>query len=472
MRIAIFGTGRMFYNHWKYIDREQVVCLMDNSEDKIGKQIEGIEVISPKCLKASDCDMVLILSVYYDEMKRQLIENGIPEHMIYNYLYIGNMTRQPAWIYHTDGKQSFEDWCNTHQNKRALLISHQLSYTGAPIALMNMARVMRRMGISVLYAGLEDGPLKKELEINHIDYVPNWKLLDRETQKEFISGCGLVVISTACLKGLAEEYKDAGTPVIWWIHESEPGYVGIEQIDCGENVSVFCGGEYARRVFWNHCKDRDAQILQYSIPEEELFIAENERPNDDKISFGLIGTISERKAQDIFLRAVLKLPTDIRDKIEVIIIGAVAEMAYWEEQKPLLQQMKNIRIIGEIPQRELSEKYKEIDVLVCPSRDDPMPIVVTQAMMYGIPCILSKNVGQVEFIESGVNGFVFEHEEEFAEQMAWVVNHRERLYNIGRQAREIYKQNFSETIMEKRLEELWQKNANRGNGHAGCSNWE
>lgn len=109
-------------------------------------------------------------------------------------------------------------------------------------------------------------------------------------------------------------------------------------------------------------------------------------------------------------------------------------------------------------QKELARAYRDIDVLACPSRDDPMPIVVTQALMYGKTCMVSKHVGQMEFIESGVNGFIFETEEELAGQMAWVVDHKEKLYEIGKRGRRIYEQNFSEEIMEKKLAEFWKKN--------------
>lgn len=458
MRIAIFGTGKIFYRYWKYIDKECIVCLMDNNEEKIGKYIEGIEIISPTQLKVSDCDIVLILCKSYDEMKFQLVEAGIPENMIYNYLQIGNITKKTEWVYDNSTKRSFDDWFKANDNKRILLISHELSYTGAPIALMNMAIVMQKMGFSVIYAGMNDASLKKELEINHLDYVLNWIFIDGDRQKEYIRNFDLVVICTFGMKGLIEGYKDVEIPIIWWIHEAEVGYQEVEYLNIGKNVSVFCGGKYAQRAFQKHCKVEYAQILQYCIPEEELFTEEIGILEREKITFGLIGAISERKAQDILLKAALKLPIEYREKIQIILIGAVIEIeqGYWEKQKVLLEQLENVKIIGEISQKELAEKYKEIDVLVCPSRDDPMPVVVTQGMMYGKPCILSKNVGQVEFIEPGVNGFIFEGEDELAEQMKWIVNHKENLYNIGKCARRIYEQNFSETIMKRQIKELWE----------------
>ncbi len=36
MQFAIFGIGRVFYRYWPHLDREQVVCLIDNDTNKIG----------------------------------------------------------------------------------------------------------------------------------------------------------------------------------------------------------------------------------------------------------------------------------------------------------------------------------------------------------------------------------------------------------------------------------------------------
>lgn len=459
MKIAVFGLGRIFSRYWKSIDKRQVVCLVDNDKEKIGKHIEGIEVIAPERLNEFAYDAVLLMSLDYNKMKAQLVELGISENKIFSYLEMGDVTKRSIRIYSNKEEYMLVDWLRQHCNKkRVLLISHQLSYSGAPIALMNMAKVMQRRGFSVLYASLEDGGLKKELELNKIAYTSNWQLVESDKKKACIREFDLVVMCTFDLRRLIEECKDIETPILWWIHEAEVRYQGEKFSNYGKNVFVCCGGKRAQRSFQAYSKKNNTQILQYCIPDEGMIAEGGRLLEKDKISFGVIGIIYDRKAQDILLRAVLQLPLDYQDKIEILMIGTVADKVYWEEQKALLNQLKNVKIMGEMSQKELARTYRDIDVLVCPSRDDPMPIVVTQALMYGKTCIVSKNVGQMEFIESGVNGFIFETEEELAGQIAWIVDHKAELYDIGKRGRGIYEQNFSETIMEKKLTEFWQKN--------------
>ena len=121
--------------------------------------------------------------------------------------------------------------------------------------------------------------------------------------------------------------------------------------------------------------------------------------------------------------------------------------------------MRQIEWMEELPQEELDQYYENIDVLICPSRDDPMPIVVTQAMMHEKTCIVSDEGGQAEFIIHKKNGFIFKSEDRRAlkETLMWVADHRECLSMIGRESREIYDREFSEKIMLEKLSVIFQE---------------
>lgn len=78
-----------------------------------------------------------------------------------------------------------------------------------------------------------------------------------------------------------------------------------------------------------------------------------------------------------------------------------------------------------------------------------MPIVVTQAMGNGIPCIISTEVGQVEYINDKENGIVIE-----AGAMEYCINNRDKLPEMGRLSEKIFETYFSETIMRRKSEEM------------------
>ena len=49
-------------------------------------------------------------------------------------------------------------------SRKILLISHQLSRTGAPIALLNVARLLREEGNEIVLISLDEGPLREDFE--------------------------------------------------------------------------------------------------------------------------------------------------------------------------------------------------------------------------------------------------------------------------------------------------------------------
>ena len=61
---------------------------------------------------------------------------------------------------------------------------------------------------------------------------------------------------------------------------------------------------------------------------------------------------------------------------------------------------------GSLPQKELAEAFREMDVLVLPSAEEAFGLVVVQALESGVPCIVSDRVGAKDLIREGETGSV------------------------------------------------------------------
>ena len=72
MRYLIFGTGDYYNRYKKWFDQQEVVALLDNSEQKQYTRIDGIEVLPPMEGIRLDYDVVVILSFHFKIMKQQL----------------------------------------------------------------------------------------------------------------------------------------------------------------------------------------------------------------------------------------------------------------------------------------------------------------------------------------------------------------------------------------------------------------
>ena len=56
----------------------------------------------------------------------------------------------------------------------------------------------------------------------------------------------------------------------------------------------------------------------------------------------------------------------------------------------------------------MRETLSEFDLLVLPSRYDGWGVVVNEALMCGVPVVVSSACGAKELIKDGVNGYIFE----------------------------------------------------------------
>jgi len=59
-------------------------------------------------------------------------------------------------------------------------------------------------------------------------------------------------------------------------------------------------------------------------------------------------------------------------------------------------------------QKQTLPFYQAADALLLPTLYDPFPNVILEAMSCGLPVITSQTCGGAEFIQQGVNGFVFD----------------------------------------------------------------
>ena len=104
----------------------------------------------------------------------------------------------------------------------------------------------------------------------------------------------------------------------------------------------------------------------------------------------------------------------------------------------------------------INELLKESDVLICPSREDPMPTVCAEAMMHSVPCIISDAAGTTKYISDMQNGMIFRNEDEnnLLEKIEWAIDNKSMIRNMGVEARTLFENIFSMDVFEKKLVEL------------------
>ncbi len=348
------------------------------------------------------------------------------------------------------GKKLLLNYDNNKQPK-ILLITHKLDYTGAPIALLHYATMLKEQGYCPLFAVAENDKLIAECEKNEIPV-----LIDDAINSDIQKYAGLfdaVIANTIVTAPIINQLAETGIPVLWWIHEAEYIYkineiIKIAPQNLPTNVSVYTAGPYAYEKLLKYRPLYKAKELLYCIPELEKN-AKRKESKDKRIKFTVVGLQEYRKGQDILADAIRLLD---KNQIENCIFTFVGkkfdEPVYRKIYKLKNDYPENITIINQLDRDEISEWYEQIDCLICPSRDDPMPIVVAEAMQHGKAIICSENTGSAAIVNECECGITYpdNSKEQLAEAIKRIINDGQLVKDFGINAVEAYKKYFTKEV--------------------------
>lgn len=349
-----------------------------------------------------------------------------------------------------------EKW--NKKTKQILIVTHQLSYTGAPIALMQLAKVLLTKGYTIEIISLKDGEQKYQYDQLGIS---TWVIEDfaqNENEKKKLIGIyDAIIVNTLAGASICQYLSGKDEKVYWWIHENEllfeqiKGY--LEQLKLEKNIHIWAAGYYVQALIKKYIS-YEADILNICIPDSYT----GEVKKHDKIRFIQIGLIDGMKGQEILLAAILALPETIRNECEFYICGSLEKA-----NKQILDTIKRaqavfpcLHLIDCMEQEKVLQLYDEIDCVVVPSRIESMSAVMVEGFMKGKICICTTTTGISKYIDNGVNGYVFPMGDSVALSniMAYVVNNFGDLESVGREGRQIYKKYFSIESFEKSIKQL------------------
>lgn len=458
MKVVVFGVGR-FYQERKeellsYRDIKQV-AFIDNNKSLHGTYLNNIPVLPVEQIAALDFDGILLMSAKSDEMKKQLLELKVETEKVWYW----------EWFKSKQNQGHFHFYCGNPQTcsgrKRVLIITTDLNYNGGTLAAVYAAMVLQKRGYhTILAAPGGNKTFIEEMKNNGLN-IAICSALPYLYQEEtvFIQYFDLVLVNVFQMILCASEISKT-KPVIWWIHEPSDLYAPIlnrfQEYATEErlkNAHIYAVSQIPQRNFNRHFPNRITKTLAYGIPDEKpLTFQKNKK---DQIIIALIGSVIYRKGQDIFLEAVKKIPVHTKKQALFWIIGKAKQDSYGDEVRRLSAE-RGVSMLGEMTREEIRKAYEDIDILVCPSREDPLPIVVTEAMMFEKACIVSDSIGMADYILEGENGLICKTGDanDLAKKMSWMIDNRDKLEQIGYHARKTYEENFTMERFGTRLEKI------------------
>ncbi len=346
-----------------------------------------------------------------------------------------------------------------------LFISHELSVSGAPKAVLQACRAVQQAGGYVAVISLRDGPVKQELEQLDIPVIISTTYIESSPELlEFASHFHVVCANTVFTHRAVLHLQDT-VPVIWRVAEGR----FIEEEYTKKCVEVETALKTARNIYavseytasYLEKYNNNVKILYLGLPDayaeyvKAMGNSSSITPNG-KLAFCMVGTIEKRKAHDVLIDAVLQMPEGTRRKAVFHIVGKSIHDESAKYERSVIQKARRVKEIifhGELIGQRKYSVLANSDVLICISRDDPNPQVVIEGMMFGKPCIISENVGQRRLMVNGVNGFIVGTADSTSLCMLLtkVIDNPEILEPIKKRSRQIYLDNFTEGRFNREL---------------------
>lgn len=310
--------------------------------------------------------------------------------------------------------------------KKILFISHDASRTGAPILLLNLAKLLLEMeGYSITFLLKLGGVLEADFAL----IAPTYKLkknksslvsiLKREKSiienKSFLNNFDFIISNTITngdiLKTIRENYTGK---IISYIHELEIGAKAftnersiLKLIESSTSFWVPSKIVYNFLIDkWNISDDR-IFIMPYYIPINTSDF-KFEKKTKKEFVIGGCGTIDWRKGVDLFIviakQLFIKYP-----KIPIVFHWAGASQGI--ELERLKYELRKCdledKVFFQLSSSNLSDFYTNLDLFLLPSREDPYPLVILEAAKFSVPSICFDTVcGSKDFILNANGGAI------------------------------------------------------------------
>ncbi|VTU62497.1 hypothetical protein AMBR_MGDJBKAP_02033 [Leuconostoc pseudomesenteroides] len=332
-----------------------------------------------------------------------------------------------------------------------ILISHNLDGGGgAPSVLFEYAKYLRKQGEDVVLLAGRGGSLSTKAKGLGIScYQMGWLYKTYIRSIPELQTKGIIVCTIVCHSYVNELLRFSDKKILWWIHEEDKLLKEYEHYipnDLTAKLHIFCGSDRIMQSLSKLRPDLHLDTLFYGCEDQLLAHKDyfkNYRHRNGEYVVTVIGRLCKRKNQLQLINAVKNLPAEISSRVVINLVTASWENEYKVKIEAEILKNKNIRIIGPIPSDELYKVYGESNLIVCPSTDDPLPVVVTNAMMFGSNYVVSSGTGQAKLISQGVDGWVYDvaNTKELTEIL--LENIKNPHSNINSNARKLFLNYFS-----------------------------
>jgi glycosyltransferase involved in cell wall biosynthesis len=334
---------------------------------------------------------------------------------------------------------------------RAIFFSHQADFIfGGEVVTLAFMRELKRVGVEVHFAS-PPGPYHDRAKdaattchlVSSMQFSRSISLLPKlggallSTHQDLaaiVRRHSIDVLHATSLKAMAYAWSlGSVVPVIWHHHDILPATKANNLWARGlaaRAALILCPSEATRSSLTAAgVSAGKAKVLRNGFRTGE-WSSRATRLDGAPLQLGFIGELSHRKGVD-------RLPV-ILDKlsglgeVKLTVAGeGLSDPAFAARVKSELV-ARGATLLGQV--KDTRPLYSSLDLLLVPSRQDPLPTVIVEAGLSGVPVVGARAGGIPEMILDGRNGFLFDTEEQAAIAVGRVM---ERWRELAAGAREI-----------------------------------
>jgi glycosyltransferase involved in cell wall biosynthesis/GT2 family glycosyltransferase len=333
-----------------------------------------------------------------------------------------------------------------------LFVSHDLTLSGAPILLMQLATWCQRNGMFVTVIAPTDGPLREKYEAAKIPLIID-PLCEtgHESFGKFAHDFDCVLANTVRTEGAVRAAHKAKVPVIWWVHETQVGEHYLREEAKLRSAlplaDVILAPTERTASVYRPFTEALVQCSPYGIPDIRREGDMDESTGPKKVlRFLLLGSIEPRKGQDIFLEAISLLPAWVEKVATFRLLGRVMDPDFGARVSSAASGLPHVSVDAETDHRAALDAIRECDVLVCSSRDEALPVTILEALSLGKAIVTARVGGIGEVLTDAQDALIVKPDDPkaLASAIQRVIDNPEAARRLGEAGRATFEKNFTQ----------------------------
>ncbi|MCF6276339.1 MAG: glycosyltransferase family 4 protein [Candidatus Magasanikbacteria bacterium] len=232
--------------------------------------------------------------------------------------------------------------------------------------------------------------------------------------------------------------------------------IQVERFSSRFTNKILCVSEYGKKLAIQYKIDKPEKfIVIYNGIEDVLPTIECAKTLSEKVNFVFVGRLTEPKKPSFLLKAITLLPEDIKQKVNVTIIGKGEKEKEIKEFIIKNNLEKTVILKGLLSREDVFDQLcNKTDVFTLFSKWEGLPITILEAMSASLPVVASK-VGGIPELVSKTNGFLIERDDinSLVNAITTLVKESDLRIEMGKNSRKKIQENFTLSIMFSKVEE-------------------